>query len=250
VSGPDGWIIERATGAAGALHAASGAQLDGASGPVGRRARVLEASRAAVVLGAAEPDHHVDRRRAERLGLEVARRRSGGGAVLVGPGEVLWVDLIVPRDDPLWSDDVGRATWWVGELWAGALGAVWDRRATAWRGPLVRTAWSDLVCFAGLGPGEVVVDGGQAAPSGTPIRAKVVGISQRRTRRGALFQCASLLRWRPADLLQALDLDPSARERAGAELAGAAVGIGAQLAPRLLEAVLSRLPVEDRATPG
>ena len=48
------------------------------------------------------------------------------------------------------------------------------------------TAWSKLVCFAGLGPGEVTVAG-----------AKVVGMGQRRTRAGALFQCAALLEWAP-----------------------------------------------------
>jgi hypothetical protein len=40
------------------------------------------------------------------------------------------------------------------------------------------------VCFAGLGPGEVTRNG-----------AKVVGISQRRTRHAARFQCAVLHRW-------------------------------------------------------
>jgi hypothetical protein len=49
------------------------------------------------------------------------------------------------------------------------------------------------VCFAGLAAGEVIVDG-----------AKVVGISQRRTRAGARFQCSVPLRWdaaRHAELL-------------------------------------------------
>ena len=54
-------------------------------------------------------------------GIEVVRRRSGGGAVLLVPGEVLWVDVVVPRDDALWDDDVGRATHWLGELWVRAL---------------------------------------------------------------------------------------------------------------------------------
>ena len=45
------------------------------------------------------------------------------------------------------------------------------------------------VCFAGRGPGEVLVGD-----------AKVVGISQRRTRAGARFQCAVPVRWDPAPL--------------------------------------------------
>ena len=51
---------------------------------------------------------------------------------------------------------------------------------------MVRTTWSDHVCFAGIGGGEVIRDG-----------RKVVGISQRRTRAGARFQCALYRHWRP-----------------------------------------------------
>jgi lipoate-protein ligase A len=40
--------------------------------------------------------------------------------------------------------------------------------------------------------------------------AKVVGLCQRRTRAGALFQCAALLRWDPARLVDLLDLPPGA----------------------------------------
>jgi lipoate-protein ligase A len=61
---------------------------------------------------------------------------------------------------------------------------------------MVRTAWSSLVCFSGLGPGEVHAGG-----------RKVVGISQRRTRGWARFQCAAYLRWDP-DALVALLAEP------------------------------------------
>ena len=87
--------------------------------------------------------------------MELVRRRSGGGAVLLVPGEVVWVDVIVPAGDPLWDDDVGRATHWLGATWARALAACGLPDATVHRGPMVRTPWSSLVCFSGLGPGEV-----------------------------------------------------------------------------------------------
>ena len=138
-------------------------------------------------------------RRAARAGVEVVRRRSGGGAVLVDPDDPVWIDLVVPAGDRLWVDDVGRATWWVGEAWCRALGALGVDPAclALHRGPLERTAWSDRVCFAALGAGEVTAGG-----------RKVVGISQRRTRRGARFQCAALLRWAPDRLVDLLALDP------------------------------------------
>jgi lipoate-protein ligase A len=125
-------------------------------------------------------------------GIDVARRRSGGGAVFVEPGGTLWVDVVLPRGDPLWDDDVGRAAHWLGDAWAAAIGD----RAVVHRGAMVRGPLSDLVCFAGLGPGEVTVDG-----------HKVVGISQRRTRDAARFQCVAYERWDPQPLRDALHLD-------------------------------------------
>ena len=42
-------------------------------------------------------------------GVELVRRRSGGGAVYLAPGEQLWIDAWVPRDDALWEVDVAVA---------------------------------------------------------------------------------------------------------------------------------------------
>ena len=165
---------------------------------------VVEPTQAVVVLGSTQPESVV------RPGVRWARRRSGGGAVLVEPGGLVWVDVFVPAGDPLWEVDVGRAFAWLGAAWAAAVGS--DARAHA--GPLITTPWSKLVCFAGLGPGEVTVEG-----------AKVVGISQRRTRAGALFQCAALLEWHPDRLLDRLALSDDDRRRGAAELAGVARGI-------------------------
>jgi lipoate---protein ligase len=128
--------------------------------------------------------------------VAVVRRRSGGGAVLVEPGRVAWVDVAIPRDDPLWDDDVGVAFHWLGDAWAAAVAALGVEGAEVHRGGLVRTPLSDLVCFAGLGPGEVTVDG-----------AKLVGMAQRRTRAGALFQCAVPLAWDAERLARILGLD-------------------------------------------
>ena len=54
-------------------------------------------------------------------GVELARRRGGGGAVYLGPGEQLWLDAWIPRDDPLWVADVSAAAEWVGAWWTDAL---------------------------------------------------------------------------------------------------------------------------------
>ena len=190
--------------------------------------RVVEVTGRAGVLGSTQAAETVDADAAAAAGLEVVRRRSGGGAVLVAPGELVWVDAFVPAGDRLWSPDVGRATHWLGAVWAGALAAC-GVEASWHDGGLVTAPWSRLVCFAGLGPGEVRVGG-----------AKVVGLSQRRTREGAWFSSAALLEWDPGALLSLLALDPAERERGGEALARAAMALDVP-GPELEAAVLGQL---------
>lgn len=147
----------------------------------------------------------VDRDRAASTGVSVVRRRSGGGAVRVDTGDPLWVDIWLPRGDPLWSDDVVAAAQWVGEWWASALEASGARSLSVHDGPSMRRPWSHLVCFAGLGPGEVAADG-----------RKVVGVSQWRSRQGALFQTCAYRRFDPAPLVDLLDVRAAPGEGWGA----------------------------------
>src|SRR5207253_4747496 len=93
------------------------------------------------------------------------------------------------------DDDVGRSFHWLGQVWVDALATLGV--ASEWNdGPMICPPWCRQVCFAGIGPGEVTVDG-----------RKVVGLAQRRTRAGALFQCAALLRWDAEEMARLLDLD-------------------------------------------
>ncbi|MEW6472115.1 MAG: hypothetical protein AB1679_07585 [Actinomycetota bacterium] len=183
--------------------------------PVGQRSVVVyDVARPVLVLGSSQRDDVVDWRRAEQRGVEVVRRRSGGSAVLVEPGAAVWVDVTIPPADPLWEHDVGRAFHWLGAVWtevlsSAGIGCRW------YDGPMRKPPWSAWVCFAGLGPGEVTIDG-----------RKAVGLSQRRTREGVLFQCCAARRWEPERLLDLLALDDDERARAAAELVGVATGVG------------------------
>lgn len=224
------WRIERSRGGAAELH---GREL---VVPVTRTVWVLDVDRPAVVLGSTQPDTTIDRGAAAAAGVEVVRRRSGGGAVLLEPGGAWWVDLVIPRGDPLWHDDVGVAAAWVGEAWRRALAVVFDvSELSVHAGPMVHTEWSRLVCFGGIGPGEVL----GRRPGGT--LAKVVGVAQRRTRHGATFQCALHRRWDPAALVGLLAVSEADRARAAAALADAAWEVPAD--PAALEAsLLAALP--------
>ena len=206
--GEGSWVVEHVRGSAAALHG-----LDPLAGGRGRRVVVLEVDRPALVLGSTQPEAVVDGGALTSAGVELVRRRSGGGAVLLVPGDSLWVDVVLPRGDPLWDDDVGRATWWLGRTWAAALGDLGLPTAVHEAG-LVRTRWSPLVCFAGWGPGEVGVGG-----------RKAVGVASRRSRPGARFQCGLGRTWDPGPLLDLLALDPPTRAEGRRDLAGAAIGV-------------------------
>jgi lipoate---protein ligase len=237
-AGRDGrWWFRHLTGSVAELHARPVPALDGPE------AWWCVHHDAAVVVGSGARDEDLDPQAVMRSGLAVVRRRSGGGSVLLVPGEVLWVDLLVPRGDPLWSEDVGAAAAWVGELWAACLSPLLPAglaAPTVHRGPLIVTPWSRIVCFAGRGAGEVTL--GRGGP-------KLVGVSQRRTREGARFQCAVPLRWDPAPLVGVARLDEVSRAEALAAVGSVAAGVAglsgmtpAALTTALLDTLIARLP--------
>lgn len=170
--------------------------------------------RPAVVLGSTQPVDTLDTARCSAAGVDIVRRRSGGGAVLVAPAAQVWVELWIPRDDPLWDDDVISAASWLGNSWMEALMAMGAKDLSVHAGRTTSSPWSAQVCFAGVGPGEVVTAG-----------AKLVGVAQRRTRHGARFHCLSPLAWDPSALLALLRLDEGVRAGGAVELAGAATGL-------------------------
>jgi lipoate-protein ligase A len=209
------WRVEHLAGDVSAFHAR----------PLGsdRSATFFSALAPTLVLGSSQRTESVDSDAAMRLGVDVARRRSGGGGVLLWPDEHVWLDLEIPAADALWNDDVVRASWWVGELWQAAL-AAYAPLATVHRGRMLPTPWSSAVCFAGVGPGELLIGD-----------AKLVGISQRRTRAAARFQTVVHLRWRP-DVVAALVANGPTTEGL-AELVATCPASTADLTARLIEAL-------------
>jgi lipoate-protein ligase A len=198
---------------------------------LGRRtAFVRRVERPTLVLGSTQDASVVDSRAMARRGVELARRRSGGGAVLVEPGRAVWIDTWVPRTDPLWSDDVAESRAWVGSWWAESLGVA---DLEVHRGRPVSSRWSDLICFAGVGAGEVLYRG-----------RKAVGVAQWRGREGVLTHSLAYVAVDWADVTALLELGPGRADAAG-ELAAAAITLG-ELVPtdpdRLVSTLIERLP--------
>lgn len=147
----------------------------------------------AMVLGSRQDESLLNGELCSRDGIEVVRRRSGGGIVFLAPGEHVWLDVVVPRGDVLWSDDVAQASWWLGDVWVKTLNALGENNVSVHHESLSSDAWGDLLCFAGVGPGEVVQRDDESL-------SKLVGISQRRTRDFARFQCTIYTKWNPHDV--------------------------------------------------
>ncbi|CAN5176931.1 hypothetical protein BH23ACT9_BH23ACT9_30140 [soil metagenome] len=174
------------------------------------RLRWYVSTDAAVVLGRGQ------RTAAAVPGHDVLQRPSGGGAVLMDD-DLLSLDVVLPTGHPwLGEADLGHVFDPIGAAWAAALTSlgvpdvlIHTGPATATRlGPEDRRPLAE-VCYASLGRGEITTGG-----------RKIVGLSQRRRRQGALIQCGLLRTWKPDPLIQALGL-----EAARAPIEAAAVGL-------------------------
>ncbi len=175
------WAIQHSSGSAEDFH---GRRFPS---PLRPTAWFHTAHRPTLVLGSSQSDSMVDLAAAAQSGIDVCRRRSGGGLVYVDPTTSCWVDLLLPPGHLLWSDDVGQAFLWVGEAWRAALDACGISNSSVHRGRLLNRRAGRFVCFAGLGSGELTVGA-----------SKVVGLSQRRTSQGVRFQCLLETKWQPS----------------------------------------------------
>ncbi len=110
-------------------------------------------ARPALVLGSSQRPDVVDERALAEAGVELVRRHSGGGAVLLVPGDVSWVDVVLPAGDPLWDADVGRAAHWLGAVWERVAASFGVQGAEVHRGAMVRTPWSQPRVLRWIGAG-------------------------------------------------------------------------------------------------
>ena len=69
----------------------------------------VRVTRMAMVLGSRQDESLLNVDQCGRNDVDVVHRRSGGGIVFLAPGEHVWLDVVVPRGDVLWSDDVARS---------------------------------------------------------------------------------------------------------------------------------------------
>lgn len=145
-----------------------------------------------------------------RQGLEVVRRRSGGGAVLVDARQSVWVDIEVGVEDPRYRSEPMAMMEQVGEWWMNALRSLNCCPPDIWqfKGAMQCDAGGDVICFAGRAHGELMVG-----------ESKLVGLSQRRTRDGARVQ-GQIHFDDPTDVMLAVLAEPVPLVRRPALLSG------------------------------
>jgi lipoate-protein ligase A len=161
------------TATAEELHAVTPIRRDGV-----RLVRCIPESMA-LVLGSRQSERLIDLKRAAQRNVEVIRRRSGGGIVLVDPHRSLWIDIEIGADDPRYIAEPLGMMEQVGRWWLAALRSLDCALPDIWQvvGQTGSDANGELVCFAGRSHGELMVE-----------ESKLVGLSQRRTRDGARVQ--------------------------------------------------------------
>jgi len=171
---------------------------------------VHSVSPAAITVGRAQMAD-VDVASAAREGLEVIARPSGGGPVL-WDDDLIAIDVILPAGHPLLPTDVVAAYRWVGDAVAAALGSLGIAGARAVP-PDEARAWprgeAAGLCFGGLSPWEVVVDG-----------RKVLGLSQVRRRAGGIVQVGVPMALDAPRLARAVGAPPGAADDLAARTAG------------------------------
>lgn len=144
----------------------------------------IDITRNALVLGSSQGQNDFELSALSEFNAELVKRKSGGGAVYLYKQGQVWIDISIPKSDPMYRTDVSSSFEPIGEIFLEILKGWIGSDLAIHKGKLLGGEIGRLICFAGIGPGEVTFEG-----------SKLVGISQRRTALGSVFQCTMYLRY-------------------------------------------------------
>lgn len=134
-----------------------------------------------IVLGSSQSMTLLDSEKIKKTQIEICKRKTGGGLVYIDKVHDIWIDIYIPTTSSLYEINISKSFNWLGNTWIETLTEL--NRQLEPNLQIVKTKsktdeLSSLVCFAGLNHGEVLY-----------CDRKVVGISQRRNKELAKFQC-------------------------------------------------------------
>ena len=124
--------------------------------------------------------------------IPVLSRRSGGGAVLVGPW-LIGVSICLHYGHPMLETGLAASYRWLGEAHVSTLAAfsIPSRAVPPGEKPIAGSSQTSWACFGSLSAWEVVSDSGR----------KIAGFAQIRRRSGVLFVGATLVQNPPWELM-------------------------------------------------
>jgi lipoate-protein ligase A len=143
-----------------------------------------EYRRPGVVLGCSKRPTEEMRAYSGKIDVDLVQRRTGGGAVLVGPW-MMSASILLPLHHPLANLNIHETYRWFGESHAVALRSfgLESEVIKSNKDPLVSADKKlDWACFGGRCTGELIVN-----------NRKVVGLAQLRSKRGILLVSGILL---------------------------------------------------------
>lgn len=190
--------------------------------PSSRVVRICKVQRPSVILGSTQKTLDLQPC-AYGFDIDIVTRRSGGGAVWVCPDNYVWIDIFLPRGDLLISNEISTSFFWLGTVLVQVLTKVGLKQVQMHKGRFVKTPWSSAICFSSKSPGEIFLGD-----------KKVVGISQRRTREGVLFQVGIPLHLHLVELAK-LFFASSEAEIAAAEISRASLELDGLATSALIE---------------
>ena len=202
--------------------------------PLRRLVTLCELTSDAMVLGSTQnpTQYLIDFCKANSLNL--VKRASGGTGVILRKAQVIWIDVGLPANDPLLELDLSRSFNFLALAWLDALKTVGIDQGQIHAGKMRRSLGFSQVCFAGVGPGEILVG-----------ERKLVGMAQRRSDHGAYFHTMAYLEF-PIDLTYrafvdsstiAMELLQQSVTDIATVLGGNSIGISTALASALTKAL-------------
>jgi len=142
----------------------------------------------AIILGAAQRPNEQQLARAVSQGVELVRRKSGGGAVMAG-AEMLSVSVFLPRHHPISTGSTVKAYHWIGELWQKVFTSyrlctrLPNAEDIAQSKQQAERHSIDWACYGAVAHGELLDQQGR----------KLLGVAQIRSRHGCVLTCGVYL---------------------------------------------------------
>lgn len=156
---------------------------------------LMRPAEAALVLASSWAKQPLDEVAIKTGRVEICRRGSGGGAVYICPNDVSWTDFWIPKTASIYRSDPSELFLNIGAFYQKIFASLGLETAIVKKFSGSEES-SRYACWAGRGYGELTV-----------ADAKLLGLAQRRNRRGARIQAMVCFGTSAAKVLDYIDTE-------------------------------------------